>query len=550
MPVALRVGVPLTSQRYDDSRYNRISIGGFDRLIKVTKYLGIACLTLAILSTLVLNIVSSYSVSNTISNAEGADTNVSTLADSSAISISFSNATGSCTDTSNPANVCMEIPDNGGIATGGHTVSVNAGSNVASYEVKLSSDETNRTALVNEVNSNYKIEPLASQYNNDSGISGLEDVLRAELNNTWAYSIDSRSIAGTIEAGYVAPIPPPTKPDTIFSGSGDDTVTTTTVYYGAKVERPEQLLAGNYTTGVVYVVTAELYPEPTVTNITNPNENNTSDVRVNTPNQTITIHGSNLDTVTSVHIDDRGVGRSCTIVDLPTSSQIHCTLPTLSTIGDNYQVIVETRGGSAYGSIDVIPQRPVITNVSPSTTDIENNTTTLTINGENFINVQYVYINFNENDSADDNEQCQNLLVADDSQLSCVAPEYNATGTYNLVVVTTGGASDAWRYSYVQPETKVARVEPSRVPDAQNGRNVTFDITGTNLQDIVMIELTSANPYTTPIYCYTREPLSSSHITCTVQWAFMSAGNISASFYSTSGDIVYSMDGFTFSSYQ
>ena len=29
--MALRVGVPLTSQRYDDSRYNnRISIGGFD----------------------------------------------------------------------------------------------------------------------------------------------------------------------------------------------------------------------------------------------------------------------------------------------------------------------------------------------------------------------------------------------------------------------------------------------------------------------------------------------------------------------------------------
>ena len=35
----------------------RISIGGFDRLIKVTKYLGLTCLTLTILSTLVLNMV-------------------------------------------------------------------------------------------------------------------------------------------------------------------------------------------------------------------------------------------------------------------------------------------------------------------------------------------------------------------------------------------------------------------------------------------------------------------------------------------------------------
>ena len=71
VPVALRVGVPLTSQRYDDSRYNsRISIGGFDRVSKFTKYTSLACLTLAILSTLVLNIVSSYSSSKVNSNAE------------------------------------------------------------------------------------------------------------------------------------------------------------------------------------------------------------------------------------------------------------------------------------------------------------------------------------------------------------------------------------------------------------------------------------------------------------------------------------------------
>ena len=38
---------------------DRISIGGFDRLVRITKYTSLACLTLAILSTLVLNIISS-----------------------------------------------------------------------------------------------------------------------------------------------------------------------------------------------------------------------------------------------------------------------------------------------------------------------------------------------------------------------------------------------------------------------------------------------------------------------------------------------------------
>ena len=60
---------------------DRISIGGFDRLVRITKYTSLACLTLAILSTLVLNIVSSYSYSKLNSNAEPvSNSSVSTLA--------------------------------------------------------------------------------------------------------------------------------------------------------------------------------------------------------------------------------------------------------------------------------------------------------------------------------------------------------------------------------------------------------------------------------------------------------------------------------------
>ena len=65
----------------------RISIGGFDRLVKLTKYTSLACLSLAILSILILNIASSYSSSKVNSNAEpigNSNANVSALADNEA----------------------------------------------------------------------------------------------------------------------------------------------------------------------------------------------------------------------------------------------------------------------------------------------------------------------------------------------------------------------------------------------------------------------------------------------------------------------------------
>ena len=64
-------------------------------LTTLTKYLGIACLSLTILSTLILNIVSSYSSSNINSNAEPVSnsptpTLANTTLDPASISISIS----------------------------------------------------------------------------------------------------------------------------------------------------------------------------------------------------------------------------------------------------------------------------------------------------------------------------------------------------------------------------------------------------------------------------------------------------------------------------
>ena len=65
-----------------------------DKGIVLTKYSGIACLTLAILSTLILNIVSSYSSSKVNSNAEpisNSNANLSTLANTTLDPTSISN---------------------------------------------------------------------------------------------------------------------------------------------------------------------------------------------------------------------------------------------------------------------------------------------------------------------------------------------------------------------------------------------------------------------------------------------------------------------------
>ena len=108
----------------------RISIGGFDRVSKFTKYTSIACLSLAILSTIALNLISTYSSSNIESNAEPVG-DVSTLAniDPASISISISSysyPSSSSTGGNNP-NLSLSIPQGGGIATGRHTVTVSTG---------------------------------------------------------------------------------------------------------------------------------------------------------------------------------------------------------------------------------------------------------------------------------------------------------------------------------------------------------------------------------------------------------------------------------------
>ena len=133
------------------SLYASKTIGSL-RLVTLTKYLSIACLSLAILSTLILNIVSSYSSSKIESNAEPVtQANGPLVSGPAAISLSITpltTPTSSLCDTSN-SNICMKIPDEGGIATGGHTIKINTNS-IAGWSMSLSTN--NDGNLVNSEN--------------------------------------------------------------------------------------------------------------------------------------------------------------------------------------------------------------------------------------------------------------------------------------------------------------------------------------------------------------------------------------------------------------
>ena len=291
-------------------------LGELSRAKRVTeglKYLGVCTLTLSLVFVISINLYRTYSSSSAQSNAEPVSNgSIYTLAntantelDPTGISISISSYPSSSSTGGNGPNLSLSIPQGGGIATGRHTVEVNVGSSVASYELRLSS-KTDETALVNEGISNLsnaRIEPIAGKYN-ASGETGLRNILASESNNTWAYAIDAHSVAGVIETGYVAPLPSTNTPDIMLSNNGNNS-TTTNIYYGAKVEHPEQLLAGDYTADVVYSVVAELMPAPTVTDLVL-NSSWTDNTPDTAYGSTSILTGENLNSVTGVYIDLNG----------------------------------------------------------------------------------------------------------------------------------------------------------------------------------------------------------------------------------------------------
>ena len=376
----------------------RISIGGFDRLVRITKYTSLACLTLAILSTLVLNIISSYSNSNIESNAEPV-TEVSTLAnnDSStcdpnntnaASCISMSISSHSATGDTDDGNLSLSIPQGGGLVAGRHTVGINAGSEIASYSVFLNGgtneNGVDNTGLVNTMADSPPNTGSLTTSISSLAWSGDFSVIDSfpMQGNAWGVALPDNypglyNDKSTYESLITSPDSSSNGPMYTFSGippisdgqrvpnqplmgneiirQEDNSLASIDIYYGVKVDDSSTMLAGDYTTNVVYTVIAEL-KEPTITNIA-PNtyelDSNTSiDINNRLP---VTIAGTNLQSTYQVYLQsDAGSGIQYDLtnnITNATSTSLTVTLPTDFTDPSlepgNYTIHVIAQGGEA-----------------------------------------------------------------------------------------------------------------------------------------------------------------------------------------------------------
>ena len=339
----------------------RLTEGSIDRWGRITKYTSLACLTLAILSTLILNIISSYSNSSTRSNAEPVSNgSIYTLAnnnDSSTCNPSNTNAascislsitsSSSSTDSNNP-NLSLQIPREGGIAVGRHTVKV-ASNNVSGISVSLSVNSDGTASLVNVANPSWSIR------SNEKISRPDPDILD---NNRWGVALPMDQASAALYESAITN--PEQASNLVFSGlptknnnehalsvasnaHGDFTINT---YYGVRVDRPENLLAGDYRADVVYTVVTNEVPIPTITSTS-------SDIYElgSGADGTVIITGTNLSSTYSVYLTNTNGDKigNCTNLNVTSNTQITCTVPTDQTnpgleAGD-YTIHVVTQGG-------------------------------------------------------------------------------------------------------------------------------------------------------------------------------------------------------------
>ena len=358
---------------------DRISIGGFDGVSKFTKYTSMACLTLAILSTLVLNIVSSYSSSKVNSNAEPVG-NPSVLANDSTCDpnntnapscISMSISSHPATGDTNDGNLSLSIPQGGGLVAGRHTVSVKSNS-INGYQLRVEAasgieEDGGAVRPINlelvhndgSVDKEHTIPSLTQ--NNDKNVN-YGNTMPIE-NNTWGIAIPGSSLYGSsyddvsVYESYIA------NPRSIDSANAapkfagmykyedyilprliiidnsytlDETSTATpadgnslAVYYGVRVDNPNELLAGNYQAEVVYTATVNLPPTPT-----NLSVSPTTYEFDSCNDSLITIKGNNLSSAYEVYLQKSGTSGTadklqCTNLNYESGS-LTCNIPTSS----------------------------------------------------------------------------------------------------------------------------------------------------------------------------------------------------------------------------
>ena len=262
------------------------------RDLRYVKYAGLTAWLLALIFIILINIGRSYASNQ--SDQAGAEAGLSTLA---------TTVTGPAeVGMSDPGDVSLSAIAEGGIVTGGHNLTVSSTS-VAGYKVAMESDgalkddsfagsESTNNTLIMPTTGGTLTAP-APLTNNSWGVaivgnSGFDDVA--------VYQSTDQSVLSNAK---FAPIPGRSgdNPDgqVIFSGNAATTGDTRTIYYGVKTD--PYFRAGNYSTTVVYTITAELPDTPTITSVTPDSYQLESGA-----SGQITIEGTNLSSAYSVYL--------------------------------------------------------------------------------------------------------------------------------------------------------------------------------------------------------------------------------------------------------
>ena len=327
--------------------------------ITLLKYLSLSCLALAIISTIGLNLARSYSVTNTLANAEQGSSNTTVNSNNTAtnantnpnlISISIHSATDSCdTQPTSGANLCLQTPPAGGIAVGRHTITIQTGSSVAGYTVMLRGSGSNADLVPDDFGSstssnNNLIQPVGGNSNpvplsNPTTLSTNEWGVAIPGNNGYdAESSYQSSDQATLLTTKYAAVPSKGTDDAssiIIDHSSSPANQTTgdsrNIYYGVRTSPSIQ--ADTYSTEVTYTATAILPPAPELTSIS------TDTFYLRSGNDgTVTIKGDNrISSITNLYVDMNGnnkldTGEECRDLTMDvtdtSSSTIICTMPT------------------------------------------------------------------------------------------------------------------------------------------------------------------------------------------------------------------------------
>ena len=422
-------------------------MGGITSTVGKVKYIGIASLTIAILSVIILNIISTYSSSNIESNAKPVgDTSTLANIDPASISISISSYPSSSSTGGNDPNLSLLIPQGGGIATGRHTVTISVGSDVQEYRARFSS-KTEETALVNESDSNTKIPVIDTFYvDGDGSTEDLERVLSGVSGNVWAYSYEEHGNAPAITTARVDALPPASDPDIFQYDLNAVGTSSTDINYGVKVEHPESMPAGNYVANIVYTATVEQLRQPILTSVTP----NTYELGSGADN-TITITGKYLSTASKAYL-----------VHASTGEQYYCT---------NLQVDSTDVNGDATLTCN-IPTDQTDPNIEPGTYGVY----VLTNAGETAYTdtATFTYTKSSICRNADPDSDCQ--VDIDDNMIPVTYVGYNGDGSGHWAVVSdddiANKAGSWYNYRSGQWANAVTVSNPSKYTNAATGTEV------------------------------------------------------------------------------